>query len=276
MTDTSLSPDFLEKYGPWAVVIGASHGTGAESARQLAALGLNCALVARSEPSLLALKDELETHYKVEARVITADLSTEAGVSHVEESLQDLDLGLMVYNAGAPAYPSTFLNAPLATWKDLLNLGANALMSLTHSIGQKLRARGKGGILLMGSHAGLGGNKKFAMYTATKGFMLNFGESLWMELKDQGVDVLNFLIMVVDTPTLRKEMQRAGIEGCDGETIPGVYPAETIVRLALRELPNGPTFIHPEDEEQQAGTGKARGAAVVERWAHTAPFVGED
>ncbi|NHO66697.1 SDR family NAD(P)-dependent oxidoreductase [Aestuariicella hydrocarbonica] len=268
--------DFQDKYGPWAVIIGASHGTGAESARQLAAQGLNCALVARSAPALLALKKELKTRYRVEARVITADLSTEAGVHHVQDSLVDLDLGLMVFNAGAPAYPSKFLNAPLQTWQDLLNLGANALMTLTYSIGQQLRERGKGGILLMGSHAGLGGNKKFAMYTATKGFMLNFGESLWMELKDQGIDVLNFLIQVVDTPTLRKEMQRAGIEGCDSDTIPGVYPAEAIVKLALRELPNGPTFIHPEDEEQGAGTGKARGSAVKERWEHTAPFVGED
>jgi short-subunit dehydrogenase len=71
----------------------------------------------------------------------------------------------MVYNAGAPAYASTFLNAPLKAWQDLLALGANSLMEISHHIGQKLLARDRGGILLMGSHAALGGNKKYAMYT---------------------------------------------------------------------------------------------------------------
>jgi short-subunit dehydrogenase len=274
--NTSATPDFTAKYGPWALIVGASHGTGAESARQLAARGLNCVLVARNAAALQTLRDELQQDYGIQVQVVAADLSTDAGIGQVIDAAAALDLGLMVYNAGAPAYPSTFLQAPLQVWEDLLNLGARALMRITHAVGQKLRQRGRGGIVLMGSHAALGGNKKFAMYTATKGFMLNFGESLWMELKDQGVDVLNFLIMVVDTPTLRKEMRHAGIEGCDAEVIPGVYPAATIVALALRELPHGPTFIHPQDEEEQAGAGRARGDALRERWAHTAPFVGED
>ncbi len=270
------SIDFSAQYGPWALIVGASHGTGAECARQLAAQGLNCVLVARNSAALQALKNELESSFSVEARAISADLSTNDGVNKTLATLEGIDLGLLVYNAGAPAYPSTFINAPLQTWTDLINLGANSLMSITHAAAKQLSNRGRGGILFIGSQAALGGNKKFAMYTATKAFMLNLGESLWMELKDSGVDVLNFLIQVVDTPTLRKEMQRAGIEGSDAETIPGVYPAKTIIELALRELPNGPTFVHPQDEENNAGIGIQRKRDIEERWEHTAPYVGED
>ncbi len=267
---------FLEKYGPWALIVGASHGTGAACAHQLAARGLNCVLVARNATALGTLAEELSTQHGVSSKVIAADLSLDNSVASICSELDGIDIGLMVYNAGAPAYASTFLKAPLKTWQDLLALGASSLMEISHYVGQKLLARGRGGILLMGSHAALGGNKKYAMYTASKGFMLNFGESLWMELRDKNIDVLNFLIMVVDTPTLRKQMAESKIDGWDQDTIPGVYKPEDVVTVALRELPNGPTFIHPADEEDKAGLGAARRTDLIERWAHTAPYVGED
>ncbi len=267
---------FKDKYGPWALIVGASHGTGAACAHQLAAKGLNCVLIARNASAMTELAAQLASQYGVESKIIATDLSSPGGPAEVCQQLDGLDIGLLVYNAGAPAYASTFLNAPLQDWQNLLALGASSLMEISHHVGQKLVERGRGGILLMGSHAALGGNKKYAMYTATKGFMLNFGESLWMELQDKNVDVLNFLIMVVDTPTLRKQMQTSNIDGWDQPTIPGVYPAETVVSIALRELPNGPTFVHPADEEEQAGLGARRREELVERWAHTAPYVGED
>lgn len=267
---------FKEKYGPWALIVGASHGTGAACAHQLAAKGLNCVLVARNAKAMDELAAQLADSYGVESKVIAIDLSKAESPAQLCQQLDSLDIGLMVYNAGAPAYASTFLNAPLQNSQDLLALGASSLMEISHHVGQKLVERGRGGILLMGSHAALGGNKKYAMYTATKGFMLNFGESLWMELKDKNVDVLNFLIMVVDTPTLRKQMEISQIEGWDQDSIPGVYPPETVVSLALRELPNGPTFVHPADEEENAGLGATRRDELLERWAHTAPYVGED
>ena len=108
--------------------------------------------------------------------------------------------------------------------------------------------------------------------------MLNFGESLWIEWKDKGIDVLNLLISVVDSPTLRKQMKDANVPGWDAEDI-GVPKPIDLARIGLRELSNGPTFFHPQDEESndnEQSEGNKRKEAMLERWEITAPFVGED
>ncbi|MFA7552900.1 MAG: SDR family NAD(P)-dependent oxidoreductase [Spongiibacteraceae bacterium] len=267
-----------EKYGPWALIVGASHGVGAEFARQVAAQGINCVLLARREVALQELQAELQQEFSVETRAITVDLSAANAVATITDGILDLDIGLLIYNAGAPPYASEFLKAPLADWQGLVRLNVSTVMELCYTLGQSLLQRGRGGLLLVGSQAGLGGNKKYSMYTGTKGFMLNFGESLWIEWKDKGVDVLNLLISVVDSPTLRTQMKASNIPGWDLPDI-GVPKPVDVARIGLRELSNGPTFFHPQDElvvaaEQSAGG--QRKESMIERWAQTAPFVGED
>jgi short-subunit dehydrogenase len=274
----STNADFKAKYGPWALIAGASHGVGSEFARQVAAQGINCVLLSRRESALQELRQELEQTHHIETRVITADLSTDGAIATIVEGVSDLDLGLIIYNAGAPPYASEFLKAPLDAWEGLVRLNVTSPMELSHILGQKLVDRGRGGLLLVGSQAGLGGNKKYSMYTGTKGFMLNFGESLWIEWQDKGVDVLNLLISVVDSPTLRAQMKKSNIAGWDAEDIGVPKPAD-LASIGLRELANGPTFIHPQDESSEAGSvseGAQRRDAMLERWAITAPFVGDD
>ncbi|HLS97465.1 MAG TPA: SDR family NAD(P)-dependent oxidoreductase [Porticoccaceae bacterium] len=275
---SGLADNFSEKYGPWALIAGASHGVGMEFARQVAAEGINCVLLSRREATLKAFQAELERDHGIETRVIAADLSKDGAVDTIEAGVRDLDLGLIIYNAGAPPYASEFLKAPLEPWEDLVRLNVTTVTQLCHRLGGRLVERGRGGLLLVGSQAGLGGNKKYAMYTGTKAFMLNFGESLWIEWKDRGVDVLNLLISVVDSPTLRAQMKKSNIAGWDAEDI-GVPKPVDMARIGLRELPHGPTFIHPEDEATPAGevtAGARRRDAMLERWAITAPFVGDD
>lgn len=275
-SDASL--DFQNQYGPWAVIVGASHGVGAEFSRQLAAKGLNCVLLARSEPALLNLKNELESEFGIEARTLTVDLTHDHAIDEIDNALGDLDIGLVIYNAGSPPYASEFLKAPFEDWQRLMRLNISTLMALCYNRGKVMLERGRGGFLLVGSQAGLGGNKKYSMYTGTKGFMLNFGESLWIEWKDQGIHVLNLLISVVDSPTLRKQMKEANVAGWDAEDI-GVPKPVDLARIGLRELANGPTYFHPQDEEsddREQSDGQKRKAAMLERWAITAPFVGED
>lgn len=277
-----MASEFQEKYGPWAIIVGASHGVGAQFARLLAAEGLNCVLLARSAGALEALQVELQQSYSVQTRLITQDLTASNAVDNILAQTADLDIGLVIYNAGAPPYAREFLKAPFADWQKLVQLNVLTMMSLCYQIGPKLLARGRGGLLLVGSQAGLGGNKKYSLYTATKGFMLNFGESLWIEWKDKGIDVLNLLISVVDSPTLRKQMQESNIPGWDQDDI-GVATPEEVAKIGLRELANGPTFLHPQDElsriEASANAvseGDRRREAMVQRWAITAPFVGDD
>lgn len=272
-----MDKHFQNTYGPWAIVVGASHGVGSEFARQLAAKGLNCVLLARRQEALQALQAELQ-QLGVETRIIIQDLTAADATASILKQISDLDIGLVVYNAGAPPYASQFLKAPFADWQKLLQLNVFTVTDLCYQIGPKLLARGKGGLLLVGSQAGLGGNKKYSIYTGSKGFMLNFGESLWIEWKDQGIDVLNLLISIVDSPTLRTQMKEANVPGWDQADI-GVPSPEEVARVGLRELANGPTFLHPQDEQDSNGErseGEQRRDAMAERWAITAPFVGDD
>lgn len=274
-----LASEFQHKYGPWAVIIGASHGVGAEFARQLAAQGLNCVLMARREPALKELQAEIEADHGVQCCVVTVDLSTAAAAAKIADATSDLDLGLVVYNAGSPSNNATqFLNSSIDAWRSMVSMNVSSVMEVCYALGERLLERGRGGLLLVGSQAGFGGNKKYAMYTGTKGFMLNFGESLWMEWKDKGVDVLNLLISVVDSPTLRTQMKASNLPGWDAEDIGVPKPAD-LAAIGLRELQNGPTFVHPQDEDAAEGDiteGMKRRETMKERWALTAQFVGED
>jgi short-subunit dehydrogenase len=272
MTDAA---QMKERFGPWALILGASYGVGADFARQVAACGIHCILLARREPALRELRDELEKDYAISTRILVADLAAEQAAARIAESVADLEVNLVIYNAGAPPYASDFLDAPVKDWKSLLQLNVTTPMELCHLLGPRMIERGHGGLMLVGSQAGLGGNKKYSIYTGSKGFMLNLGESLWMEWSGKGIDVLNLLISVVDGPTLRAQMKAAKVAGWDSDDIGVPLPAD-VARTGLRELGNGPTFLHPQDEERSPGIetdGARRRAAILERWAMTAPFV---
>src|SRR5277367_1740824 len=102
--DTTTAIDkvhFKAKYGPWAVISGASDGTGAAYARQLAALGLNLVLIARRIESLATLAREIKTTHGVQTRVASIDLFQPDAGSQVVAAAQGLEIGLYVSNAGA-------------------------------------------------------------------------------------------------------------------------------------------------------------------------------
>ena len=266
-----------QKYGPWALILGASYGVGEEFSRQTAAEGINLVMLARNKAGLNRLADDIAREYGVQTRTIAADLSLPGAAAQILSAVEDLEIGLMIYNAGAPSSAAAFTSAPMSHWTGQLHLNVVNMMDLCHSLGAGMQQRGRGGILLVGSQAGLGGNKLFSVYTASKGFMLNFGETLWLEWAGSGVDVRNFLITIVDGPTLRRQMKASNVPGWDQPDI-GVPQPVDVARSGLRELGNGPTFLHPEDEQLdpgEASEGSRRREAMAERWAITSQFVGD-
>jgi len=267
--------DFKHRYGPWAVIAGASHGVGAAFAHLLAERGLNCVLVARRAEALAQLKHELEQQYAIEVLLVTQDLSHSDATKKLQTAVGEREVGLFIYNAGGDPYITRFLDTSTEDWGALLRLNSLTVMQCSHAFGAPMLERGRGGLLLVGSQAALGGIRKLAMYTATKGFALNLGESLWAEWKDRGVNVLNLLIGTVDTPTMREAMVKLKIPDALTMTLP---KAEDLALLALDELGNGPTLIHPEDtlSNRASSPGQARRLHVLNKSAEAAVFIGND
>ena len=180
---------FKEKYGPWALVTGASAGLGEAFAKHLAAEGINLVLVARREARLRALAAELEQSASVETRVVPADLSRDDFLQSIAEATDGLEIGLVVNNAGQ-TLTADFLANELDSELRMLHLNVRAPLMLTHYFGKLMRQRGRGGIIFLASVVGLTGVRTWSNYAATKGHNLLFAEGLGEELKDDCVDVL--------------------------------------------------------------------------------------
>src|ERR1044071_4798647 len=102
--------EFGDRYGPWAVVAGASVGIGAEFCRQIAAEGVNVVLVSRRVDTLESLAGELRAAHGVETRVAGVDLAAPGAEAGLFAATDGLEIGLFVYNAGADSLNTYFLD----------------------------------------------------------------------------------------------------------------------------------------------------------------------
>ena len=180
---------FRARYGPWAVVTGASDGIGREIALRAAESGLNLALVARRRERLEELASAIISRNQVETRVISADFANSSGAVAVQSGTQDLDVGLLVAAAGfGTAGP--FVRADLATESEMLEVNCRAVLALSLHFAKRFAERGRGGIVLMSSLLGFQGVPQAAQYAATKAYIQSFSEALHSELAPIGVDVI--------------------------------------------------------------------------------------
>ncbi len=184
-------PDrFRARYGPWAVVTGASDGIGRATAEALAGAGLHLVLVARRLDVLDGLAAALAADHGVDVRTVGADLSTDAGSDAVEAATAGLDVGLLVAAAGFGT-SGAFLDADLGREMNMLDVNVRAVLRASHHFGRRFAARGRGGLVLFGSIVGFQGTPRAAAYAATKAFVQTLAEGLHAELAPRGVDVLS-------------------------------------------------------------------------------------
>ena len=218
----------LQQYGPWALITGASDGIGRALAEQIAAAGINVALVARNEVLLRALAAELEARHRIETAVLAADLADNDAVAHVETATDGLDIGLVVLAAGF-GITGTFLETPLAEELSLIAVNIAAVSRLSHKFAGRLAGRGRGAIVLFGSIVGWQGVPGQANYAASKAYVQNLAEGLHDELEPHGVDVLS----VAPGPVASGFGARAGL-AMTGATAPEVVAAAALKVLGRR------------------------------------------
>lgn len=179
-----------QRYGPWALITGASDGIGEAMAHRAAADGLNVVLAARSEDKLRAVAHHIERANNVQTRVVAVDLSTPQGLEELIAAVETVDIGLAVLAAGfATAKP--FTASAVSDELDMVALNVTAVAQLSHVLAQRMTARGRGGIILFGSILGWQGVPGEANYAATKAYVQTLAEGLHGELKPLGVDVLS-------------------------------------------------------------------------------------
>jgi short-subunit dehydrogenase len=220
------------KYGPWALIVGGSEGVGAEFARQLASDGFKLVLVARKAAPLEALAEELRRG-GAEVRVLSADLSKPEVLSQVRAVTDDVEVGLLVFNAGANDTRGYFVELPQEVTQSVIAINVLAQTNFARHYGKLMCDRRRGGIILTGSLGGYMGSATLAAYCAAKAFSRVFTEALWMECADFGVDVLHLNIGFTATPA----MVRLGMDVTLAEA-----PAN-VAREGLENIANGPVWI---------------------------------
>jgi hypothetical protein len=231
MTDAA----FKDRYGPVALVTGASSGIGQAFAEVLAAKGLDLVLAARRIDRLETLAGRLAKAHGVRAQAVQVDLAQPAAAQQMLDVTAALDVGLVISNAGFGLKGEHAANDPQAM-TDMLMVNCNVPMQLAHGFVPRLRQRGRGGIILTSSIEGLMGCPYSTAYSASKALVNALGEGLWAELQPDGIDVLTLCPGAT-------ESEAAALQGIDITKLQNVMTAEAVARLTLDNIQNGPTFF---------------------------------
>jgi short-subunit dehydrogenase len=240
---SATSAGFADRYGPWALVAGASEGVGLAYAKAMAERGLDVALVARRRSVLEDVAAEIRDAFGVQTRVLAIDLSDDEASVRIADATTDIDVGMLMYCAGADPNFENFLDGSIVVADAMVRRNCVTPLRLCHHLAPPMVGRGRGGIVLVSSGAGLVGARRMVAYASSKAFDLVMGEALWAELHESGVDVLSLVLGVTDTPALRRLLaERGNLAGDDDVTpIPGAATPDEVVRDALAHLGRGPT-----------------------------------
>ena len=191
------------QFGPRALVTGASSGIGKEFARQIAAAGINVVLVARREALLQEVGRSIAADFKVDYRALALDLSQEGFIAELADATHDIDIGLVVSNAGT-ANPGEFLKLDRQLLQATLRLNTMAHLDITHHFGAKLAERRRGGLILIGSMGAEIGVPFLANDGGAKAYIHSLGEALHYEFKPRGVYVTVVPPPLTNTAVLAK------------------------------------------------------------------------
>jgi len=256
--------EFLDRYGPVAIVTGASSGIGESFATLLAARGFQLLLVARRLDRLETLADRLTRQYGIAVKNLGIDLGDRTAAERIFESAAGLDVGLLISNAGF-GFRGPYASADAGKLVDMLAVNCQAPLLLAHRFIPGLLRRGKGGIILTSSVEGLIGCPYSTAYSASKALVKNLGEGLWGELKPRGIDVLTLCPGATDTEAPR-------LQGIDPSSLANLMSPDEVARLTLENIRNGPVYIPsdhyrasfeqllslPRDQALQAMAGKMK------------------
>lgn len=229
---------FHDRYGPWAIIAGASQGIGEQFSYQLAARGLNLLMIARGKEGLDRVAAEVRAEYRVEVDTLSLDLADPQLGDKLAAFVGGRPVGLMVYNA-IYSRIGEFFGDDLASKTLTLDVNCKGPLVFLQQLVPPMISRQRGGVILMSSMSGFQGSAMVTTYAATKAFNTVLAEGLWEELRHHHVDVLTCIAGATKTPNFTRQTPT--------EKIASVMPMEpaAVVREALQALEQGrgPTII---------------------------------
>ncbi|MFK7733207.1 MAG: SDR family NAD(P)-dependent oxidoreductase [Pseudomonadales bacterium] len=241
--DTTLPENFKERYGPWALIAGGSEGTGESFARQLAAIGINLILVARREAPLLKLRQSLLKNNSVQVEILAQDMTANDALNNVLACCNGKDIGLFIYNLGSNVHYDRFTEWPTETLDFMLKMNCEMPLHLSHHFAKDMKTRGKGGIIFLGSLAGLAGAAYMSIYPASKAYLQILAEGLWHDLMPLGIDVMCSILGATNTPSHAHmkfdEMTRDDQEDAQ----PNAMECDDVASETLAMLGQGPVWV---------------------------------
>ena len=226
-------PDFRKRYGPWAVVAGASEGLGRAFATELARRGLNLMLVARKEAALQQTAGELREAHGVETAVLALDMGAPDAIDQIADAVGEREVGFIVANAAFVPIGQFSEIAP-ADLDQAIAVNCRGTLQLARRFLPPMAARGRGGMVVMASMAGLQGTPMLTTYAATKAFDLVLAEGLWQEFGKHGVHVIGSAAGAIADPNLAKVKTKRA---------PGTLSPDAVVSETLAALGKGPRVV---------------------------------
>jgi short-subunit dehydrogenase len=217
-------------------------------------------MLARGEELLREIAAEVRDEHGVETRPVVADLADPAIGSVLAAATDGLDVGLLVYNATI-AMHGRFLDVPLEDHHASVAVNCATPMTLCHQFGRPMVERGRGGIVLVSSNGGTAGAINFSSYNAGKAFDWILGETLWTELRDNGVDVTTIMVGPTSSPNYNafQATLDPALAGSRDSDVPLdrararlLYPStpEEVAAAAYDSLGSASpvSFSHPDDD----------------------------
>jgi short-subunit dehydrogenase len=247
--------EFQQKYGPWALVVGASEGLGAAFADGCAQRGLNVAIAARRAAALDEVAKRLEARHGVQTRKIVADAGAPDLIETLKAGVEGVEVGFVIYNCAAEP-GGRFLDIGLADHINNIQVNCTAPTALVHWLGREMVARGRGGIVLVSSMAALNGLRSWVSYGAAKAYEMILGEGLWDELRLAGVDATGYVVGSTYTPNfqrIQKKLDSPFAKSIDPKDYPDGAPLprtpELVAANLFAQFPGGPRlYSHPDDK----------------------------
>lgn len=232
----------LKRYGKRCLITGASSGIGMEFANRLAAEGMDLVLVARRRDRLEQLAEVLSSEHSVQVMVIEADLSMPDAVMRVSDEVREMEIDFLILNAGF-GYRGNFWEEDPGELAKMVSLNCIHVALLARLLIPSMVERRRGAVIIVSSVLGYLPGPMMSTYCATKSFDLMLGESMWPELKDVGIDLLNLCPSYTKTEFHTVAHKAGG--GQDNRSRKADSP-EMVVGLALKSIGRKMT-VYPRD-----------------------------